>query len=154
MKAKSLWVAMFVGVGPLTALARFNMPPKSYTSAQMAEAAETARRERKPIAFLVTDLNTDCPLAEDASKEIIKRMRGDTVLVYCPVTQGLPEGVKKVIRGQIMGRYYPYVVVTDPEMTRLLGFVRYEDIDASASKAFRDVEKAIKEFLRNARAAP
>jgi len=141
------WIAA-VTAAALTARADFNMPPKSFTAAQAAQAVEAAQAEGKPIAFLISDTETTCPLCADASKEIIKRLRSDTVMVYARSQAGLPEAARKLVRGQDTGQFIPYVIVTDAAMTTLMGIVRYEEIKENATRAFRDLDKAIKEYRK------
>lgn len=131
----------------VTARAGFNLPPKSFKIEEWVKAMETANKEGKPLAFFVSDTETKCPKRTDASKEIIKRLRSDTVLVYSDNYSKLPEEVRKLAQGKDLGSF-PYVIVTDYNLTRLLGVVRYEEIDRNTTRAFRDLEEAIKEYRK------
>lgn len=132
----------------VTARAGFNLPPKSFKIEEWVKAMETANKEGKPLAFFVSDTETTCPKRTDASKEIIKRLRSDTVIVYTDNHAKLPEDVRKLAQGRQLGSF-PYVIVTDYNLTRLLGVVRYEEIDRNTTRAFRDLEEAIKEYRKS-----
>ncbi len=147
MNQRRVWTAALILL-TATAQAGFNMPPKSFTAGQAAEAAEAARAAGKPMAFLISDTETTCPLCADASKEIIKRLRSDAVMVYATGISALPEGVQRLVRGQDTGRFIPYVIVTDAAASTLMGIVRYEEIKENATRAFRDLDKAVKEYRK------
>ena len=69
-------------------------------------------------------------------------------MVYSRGLSNLPERAQKLARGQDTGRFIPYVIVTDAALTTLMGLVRYEEVQENATRAFRDVDKAIKEYRK------
>lgn len=131
----------------ITARAGFNLPPKSFKIEEWVKALEMANKEGKPLAFLVSDTETDSQKITEASRDIIRRLRADTVLVYSDSYSKLPEDVRKLAQGVKLGSI-PYVIVTDGNITKVVGVVLYEDIDRNTARAFRDLEEAIKEYRK------
>lgn len=131
----------------ITARAGFNLPPKSFKIDDWVKAMEMASKEGKPLAFFVSDTETQSQKITEASKDIIRRLRSDTIIIYADNYSKLPEDVRKLAQGKKLGSI-PYVIVTDVNLTKLLGVVLYEEIERNTARAFRDLENAIKEYRK------
>lgn len=132
----------------------FKMPSKSFTINQLDQALEEARTEGKIMTFMVSDTETKSPTCTDASKKIIQKMKGDSVLIYLSDHKALPAAVLSLIEGKAVGGGIPYAIVTDAEMKTLMGIVTCEEINHNASRAFRELDKVVKENQKGSAGGP
>jgi hypothetical protein len=127
------------------AVAGFKLPGKVFEVAELEKAKAEAQQKGKPIAILVSDKDTTCPLCSAASETIIRELGNKTVMVYARTKAELPAPAQEALR---QGSYIPKVAVLNSTLDNALGTVTYEAIKADPRKAFRDVEKAIREYKK------
>ena len=130
---------------PTLALAGFKVPGKVFEIAELEKAKAEAAGKGKPIAILYSDKDSTCPLCSGASETILRELGGKTVMVYVRSAAELPPAAQEALRP---GAYIPKVAVLNAALDRSLGLVTYEAIKADPRKAFREVEKAIREYKK------
>ncbi len=142
MKIKQSILVLLFAV-PGLALAGIKIPSKVFDLETLEEAKTEAAAKGKPIAFLYTDKDSTCPLCNAASMTMMKELGNKTVMIYVRSANGLPLPVMKALEP---GKFIPKIAVMDAKLEKSLGMVTYEAVKADSRKAFRDVEKAIKEY--------
>lgn len=143
MNTKTL-IAILIAL-PTLALAGFKIPGKVFEIAELDKAKAEAAQKGKPIAILYSDKDTTCPLCVNASETIIRELGSKTVMVYVRSAGSLPPAAQAALQA---GAYIPKVAVLNGALDKSLGVVTYEAIKADPRKAFRDVEKAIREYKK------
>ena len=130
---------------PTLALAGFKVPPKVFEAADLEKAKTEALQKGKPISILYSDKDSTCPLCSNASETIIRELGNKTVMVYARSIADMPEAVRTALS---TGKYIPKVAVLNASLDAALGTVTYEAIESDPRKAFRNVEKAIREYKK------
>lgn len=141
MHAKTFLVVLLAV--PALAISGFKVPSKIYQVSELEKAKIEAAAKGKPISFLYSDKDSTCPLCSSASEVMIKELSNKTVMVYARTTSDLPPQVIKALEP---GRFIPKVAILDPTLETSLGTVTYESVSEDPDKAFRAVEKAIREY--------
>ena len=140
---KALATALFLAALIPFASAGIRLPSKIHEIADLEKAKTEAQQKGRPIAILLTDKDSTCPLCAAATEDIIKELGNKTVMVYARSSAGLPEAATSALSA---GQYIPKVAVLDAAMTASLGSVTYEAIKEDPRKAFREVKKAIADY--------
>lgn len=130
---------------PSMVLAGLKLPSKIYEEADLEKAKTEAATKGKPLSILYTNKDSTCPLCNNASAVMIKELGSKTIMVYVRDINGLPENVKAALRE---GKYIPKIAVFDEKMEKALGTVTYESVKADSRKAFREVDRAIKDYKK------
>jgi hypothetical protein len=130
---------------PSFALADFKLPAKVFSLEELDKAKAEAASKKKPIAILLSDKDSTCPLCSNASQTMIKELGQKTVMVYVRDYKGLPPAAVEALTP---GKYIPKVAVLDEKLEASLGMVTYESVKEDSRTAFRDVEKAIREYKK------
>lgn len=125
------------------AFAGFKVPSKVYQIAELEKAKAEAIEKGKPLAILYSDAESTCPLCSDASTTMMKELGSKTVMVYIKTRDGLP---RLVIDTLTPGKYIPKIAVFDSKLEKPLGMVTYEAVKEDSRSAFRNVEKAIRDY--------
>jgi hypothetical protein len=144
MKSRHLLFALLIAA-PSVALAGLKLPSKIYQEADLEKAKAEAVTKNKPLSILYTDKDSTCPLCNSASNTMIKELGNKTIMVYVRDINGLPESVKNALRE---GKYIPKIAVFDDKMEKALGTVTYESVKEDSRKAFREVDRAIKDYKK------
>ena len=129
----------------MLALAGFKVPAKVFDVAEVEKAKAEAQKSGKPIAILYSNKDSTCPLCCNASETMIRELGNKTVMVYARHISSLPQSAQNALRE---GQYIPKVAVLNGTLEQSLGTVTYESIKADPRKAFREVEKAIREYKK------
>ena len=143
MPAKTILFALLAL--PAVALAGFKVPSKVYELSDLEKAKAEAAAKGKPISVLYSDKDSTCGLCSAASETMIKELGTKTVMVYTSSINSLPQPVIKALSP---GKYIPKIAVFDAKLESSLGLVTYEAVSDDPRKAFRDVEKAIREYKK------
>ncbi|MDZ4403799.1 hypothetical protein [Prosthecobacter sp.] len=130
---------------PAVALAGFKLPSKIFEVGDLEKAQVEAAAKGKPIAFLFSNKDSTCPLCSDASSTMIRELGSKTVMVYVRNVTGLPQSVIKALTP---GQYIPKIAVLDDRLETTLGTVTYEAVKSDSRAAFREVEKAIRDYKK------
>ncbi len=123
------------------AVAGFRLPPGVYRMEAYSEAATRAQQLKKPLAILLSDENSSCPLSDSASLDAIKKLRLRTVVVYAHSRKdwdSLPGIVKSAFRSPEAGKYIPIVIVVDAEVKKVLAVIPYAREERERAKLFRE----------------
>ncbi|MDP8236404.1 MAG: hypothetical protein P9M08_08470 [Candidatus Erginobacter occultus] len=123
------------------ARAEFRLPAGVYRMDELGDARNRAARMRKPIAFLLSDESSSCPVTNKVSLEAIKKFRLRTVVVYAHSKNdwnSLPETVRRAFRTSEAGRYIPKLVIIDPDFKDVLAIVPCVSDDRDRAKLFRE----------------
>lgn len=127
-------------------LAELKLPSKIFEVTEIEQAKTEAEAKGKPISILYTDKDSTCPLCNNAASVMIKELGSKTVMVYARSRKDLPQQVGDALRP---GSYIPKIAVFDATLQNSLGMVTYEAVKDDARKAFRDVERAIRDYKKS-----
>jgi hypothetical protein len=108
--------------------AALSLPRHVFQLDDIDVASEEANAWGQPIAFVYTDLDCGCSLAESASYDAFRELRSDMTIVYaCSKNEwsALPDIVKKALNARDSGQYIPKTVIVDAKITRVLAIVPY-----------------------------
>ncbi len=144
MKIRQLFAALLIAV-PATSLAGLNLPSKVFEESELDKAKTEAAAKGKPLAILYTDKDSTCPLCNAAAGAMIKELGNKTIMVYVRSTNEMPANVQKALTP---GKYIPKIAVFDDKLEKSLGMVTYESVKDDSRKAFREVERAIKDYRK------
>lgn len=131
---------------PSLTFAGLELPSKVYSQADLEKAKTEAATKGKPLSILYTDKDSTCPLCNGAASTMIKELGNKTIMVYVKNTSNLPANVQAALRP---GKYIPKIAVFDDSLETALGAVTYESVKEDSRKAFRDVERAIKDYKKS-----
>ena len=104
------------------------LPGHVYQLEDIDEAIEEAKGWTQPIAFVYTDLDCGCSLAESASYDAFRELKSDMTIVYaCSKNEWseLPSIVRKALNTPESGQYIPITVIVDAQITKVLAIVPY-----------------------------
>jgi hypothetical protein len=123
--------------------------PRGFVSKKDYEAAKkTALAEKKPIAVILTEIKTDCPICEATSNAMIKSLRNRVVWVHVAPKEGydgLPKAVDEKFRS---AQVYPFFAIVDPESGEVLAFTHQKDYSADDRKALKGVKEAVRDYAK------
>lgn len=108
--------------------AGLSLPGHVHQLEDIEEAVEEAKGWSQPIAFVYTDLDCGCSLAESASYDAFRELKRDMTIVYaCSKNEWsrLPAIVREALKTPESGRYIPKTVIVDARITRVLAVVPY-----------------------------
>ncbi len=123
------------------AVAEFRLPPGVYRMDELGDARNRAAQLKKPIAFLLSDESSSCPVTDKISLEAIKKFRLRTVVVYAHSTkdwQALPETARTAFRTSEAGKYIPKIVIIDSDFRDVLAIIPCVPDDRDRAKLFRE----------------
>jgi Na+-translocating ferredoxin:NAD+ oxidoreductase RnfG subunit len=123
------------------AVAEFKLPAGVYRMDELGDARNRAARMKKPIAFLLSDESSSCPVTDKISLEAVKKFRLRTVVVYAHSKNdwnGLPETVRTAFRTSEAGKYIPKIVIIDPDFQDVLAIIPCVPDDRDRAKLFRE----------------
>jgi len=127
------------------ATAGFSIPDDAYRMSELENAIENAREDDWPLAFVLTDENTTCSLASNASEVIFNVLSEDCIIVYVLTSNtevdDLPKIVQKGLSSKETGKYYPITVIVNAEMNRVIDIVPYNRGQAHVDRLRQAVEK-------------
>lgn len=108
--------------------ASFDIPSHVYRIDDLAQAQEEAKADGKPIVFLYSNEDTDCPLAAGASINIMRRFEQSAVILYVCREDWteIPLIVKHAINSPAAGEFIPKTVVVDSDIKRVVAIIPYQ----------------------------
>jgi len=109
-------------------MAGLPLPGNVYELEDIDEAQDEAKKWGQVIAFVWTDLNCGCSLAESATYDTFREFRDDITLVYaCSETEWnqLPGVVKRAINSSESGKYIPITIIVDEDISRVIAIIPY-----------------------------
>ena len=132
-----------------TCNAGLSLPGHVFQLEDIDEAQEEAKGWDQPIAFVYTDLDCGCSLAESASYDAFRELRSDMTIVYaCSKNEwsNLPAIVKKALKTSESGQFIPKTIIVDTEVTRVLAIIPYI---RDPAKRLLALEKSIEAITKN-----
>jgi len=127
------------------AIAGFSIPDDAYRMSELDNAIEEAREDNWPMAFVLTDENTTCSLASNASEVIFNILSEDCIIVYVLTSnaevEDLPKIVQKGMSSKETGKYYPITVIVNSKMNRIIDIVPYNRGQAHVDRLREALEK-------------
>jgi hypothetical protein len=134
-KIATIAVLALVIVGSI-ASAAFKLPKNVHKIENLADAQTEAREKNKPIAILLTDPNTTCPLMTRASVNVIDALSNKAVVVYLPAAPAsneewakewalLPKLVQDALKSPEAGKTAPITIVVDADAKTLIAVIPY-----------------------------
>jgi hypothetical protein len=123
-----------------------DMPRGFHAKKDYESAKTTAIAEKKPIAVMLTEIKTDCPICESTSNEMIKSVRNRVVWVHVAPKEGyegLPKAVDEKFRS---AKVYPFFAIVDPNSGEVLAFTHQKDYSADDRKALKSVKDAVRDY--------
>jgi len=131
---------LFLVVAASIAHAGFRVPPGVYRIGSLKDAKTRAKKTKRPITFVYTDVETTCPLCVDASLDAMKSLKLRTVVVYAHASNdrdSLPGIVQDALKSSESGRYIPKTVIVDADIKRVIAVIPYAREKRDRSKLFR-----------------
>lgn len=123
-----------------------DMPRGFLTRKDYETAEKTAIAEKKPIAVILTEIKTDCPICEATSNEMIKAVRNKVVWVHVAPKEGY-EGLPKEVDAKFRtARVYPFFAIVDPNSGEVLAFTHQKEYSADDRKALKSVKDAVRDY--------
>lgn len=126
-------------------------PRGSFTAGEYEAAKAKAIETGKPIAIVITAVNSSCPKCLSCNEQVFKEMKSDYVLVIND--QDLKERLPAQVGQSTLpiykskGNFMPIVAVLSPTDGKLLGGLSYKQISEDGKKAFKTMEKEIAENM-------
>jgi hypothetical protein len=141
MKALPFIFALLVSP---VAFAGFNVPNTVHQLSAIEKATEEAKAKKRPIAFLLSDKNTTCPICAASSMTVMKELKSKAEVVYVESAEkgSLPESVKSGLN-TTSGKGLPHVVIVDNTLSNVITAFAYDDA-ASFKKSVSEAEKKIR----------
>lgn len=119
-------------------------PRDSFDHTSIPAAVEKATKEKKPVAYIITNKETTCGLASGASKAFLDAIGRRCAIVYLKVgvnyTASLADEVKKAIPKD---RYYPSMMILSPDHSQTLVSVSYSEYKKDPKGTVRKIKKAL-----------
>ena len=117
------------------------LPKKDYETAK-----KTAIAEKKPIAVMLTEIKTNCPICESTSNAMIKSVRNRVVWVHVAPKEGY-EGLPKAVDEKFRtAKVYPFFAIVDPDSGEVLAFTHQKEYSADDRKALKSVKDAVRDY--------
>jgi hypothetical protein len=143
---KSL-LTLLVMFGLISAASGARAPSGTFTAGEYEEAKKKAVETDKPIAIVITELESSCPKCQAGNEAVFRQMKADYVLVVDdPKADGkLPEKVKQNTYPiyKTKGNVIPIVAVLSPKTDQLLGGLCYKQISGDGRNAFKTLKQEI-----------
>ena len=125
-----------------------DMPRGFLTKKDYETAKKTAIEAKKPIAVMLTELKTDCPICEATSNQMIKAVRNRVVWVHVAPKEGY-EGLPKAVDEKVRtAKVYPFFAIVDPNSGEVLAFTHQKDYSADDRKALKSVKDAVRDYAK------
>lgn len=146
MKTKMAFLA--AAMMAAVAQAEIEFPRGTLEAPELTKAKETAKAEKKLVAYLLTEKNTTCPLCQGASAEFIKLVKSKAVIVYLDSSKmasywgTVPDSVRTELS---KGKIIPKMVVTESDGTTVAAKIGYEAYAADERAALKEFKKGLKE---------
>ena len=124
----SLAVVLITFITTSLAQAAFNIPSYVYKINQLGSAKKAAKSSKKPIAFILSDKNTDCGLATAASNDLFKGLKNHCIIVYVQSGKDwkkLPPIVQSGMNSSASGQYIPKTVVVNSSLKNTVCIIPY-----------------------------
>ncbi len=130
--------------------AQFKMPSRVFELTELDEATAKAQERGQPIAFLLTDCESDCGITENVSGKMIDAFKSKAVIVYVPrgTKEKLPEAVSESFR---QGKYIPKLSVFSNDLKTHYGTVIYEDYKSEREDAFDPLLDKLREAKKESK---
>jgi hypothetical protein len=128
------------------AAGKVDMPRGFLDKKDYETAQKTAIADKKLIAVILTEINTNCPICENTSNAMIKSLRNRVVWVHVAPKegyQGLPNAVDEKFRSV---NVYPYLAIVDPKSGEVLAFTHQKEYSADDRKALKSVKDAVRDY--------
>ncbi|MCW1886819.1 thioredoxin family protein [Luteolibacter flavescens] len=123
-------------------------PRGSFTGADYEAARAKSKETGKPIAVVVTDTESTCPMCQSGNEAIFKQMRSDYILVIEDEARKdkLPGNIKQATYEtyKTKGNVIPIVTVFSSEAdNKILGGMCYKQIGEDSRKAFKNLDAEV-----------
>lgn len=146
MKNHPAWIVLvFTFALASHAFAGFELPKKVYPLEKLEDARAEATTKGKNLAFLYTDVTTDCGLCRQASLVFVDELDSKAVIVNLPYKNkdAWPKEVRAANQADT-GKYIPKIFVFSPDLSEFKTSVNYDAFKAEGNKAVRQAKKALK----------
>ena len=125
--------------------AGFSLPDDAYRMSELKNATENAIKDDWPLAFVLSNENTTCGLATNATIAVFNVLSEDCIIVYVHASDTemnkLPKIVYKGLTSKESGRYVPITVIVNAEMNHVIDIVLYGTGQAYINRLRHAVEK-------------
>lgn len=143
MQKRTLLIAVcFLSV--MTSYGAVKFPKDSFDHTTIPDAIEKATKEKKPVAYILTNKETTCGLASGASKAFLDAIGRRCAIVYLKVganyKAALAEEVKKATPKD---KYYPKMMILSPDHSQMLIAVSYSEYSDDPRGTVRKIKKAL-----------
>jgi len=123
--------------------------PRGFLAKKDYETAQkTAAAEKKPIAVMLTEIKTNCPICENTSNAMIKALRNRVVWVHVAPKEGY-DGLSKAVDEKFRtAKVYPFLAIVDPISGEVLAFTHQKEYSADNRKSLKSVKDAVRDFSK------
>lgn len=121
-------------------------PKDAFEAVDTAKAHEAAIKAKKPLAFILTKKDTDCPSSAGITEDFLKVLGKKCVIVYLPVGARKSYSAlldKKVSEELLKGRVYPNLVIVEPEGWKILYSTHCREYKKDPRGSIRDIRKVL-----------
>lgn len=126
-----------------------NIPRGSFSPEELDEAKARAAETGRPLAVIITNTGSTCPLCISSTAEAFSRLRSDYVLVIEDAARNdkLPPALATATHPiyTTKGNFIPIIAVVEPEDYRLLGGMCHNQIAEDSRRAFRTLATEVRE---------
>lgn len=144
---KIITPSLFV-IGLTAAALGQSAPRGSFFSGDYEAAKAKAKETGKPIAIVVTNLNSSCPKCVSGTEAVFKEMKSDYIIVIDDdkankgkLPKATAQNTYPIYKSK--GNITPIVAVLSHEDERLLGGLCYKQISGDGRKAFKTLDAEI-----------
>ncbi len=124
--------------------AEIKFPKGSYNADTREQALEQAGKDKKPVAYILTNKDTTCPLAAGATEDYLKAIGRKCVIVHLPSGKLYPKDLEDSIITELKkGRFYPKMVLWDAAEKKVLLTVTYEEHKEAPKETAKKIRKAL-----------
>ena len=130
------------------------LPKGSFDYTEYNKAVEQAKAENKPIVLLFTDVKTICPKAAGCTVSFIEAAGRRNVLVYLDInksTDYFNKFNKETQEALRKGKYYPKIVLLDPEDKKVVLATNYDEHVKDPKKNTKIIQKSLRDFASSKR---
>lgn len=124
------------------------LPRSVFSLTDIEQARAQAAKNKQPLVFVITDLDSNCGLCVSATADIFKSFRSVGTLVHIK-NKGLeisnaPEAVRKMYQDPAVGRTIPITLVTTADASKAIKILSYDAVKGgNASKEARNLRREL-----------
>lgn len=146
---KKLTLSLILSM-PWLCQAGIKIPSGVFTANQVEAAAADAVKNKKALAFILSDSKTDCSICNAKTMETIKKFDSHSVVVFIDqIDPAKWHQVSPVVPTALydpkLGNIIPRAVITSPEMLQVIAVLSEDDMEKNSN--YSEAKKSVSNFL-------